>query len=132
MTVHVVLGPPGAGKTTWVRKHAKPDDIVIDCDAIAVALTVREGEHHDHPEPVLTTARVARKAAIDMALKLADHTDIYLIHAAPPTSVMWRYAHIEHEVHTLDPGYDEVMTRCHRLGRSESAIGAVERWYETP
>ena len=34
MTVHLVCGPPGAGKTTHVAQHAGPDDVVIDLDEI--------------------------------------------------------------------------------------------------
>lgn len=38
--VVLVTGPPCAGKTTWVRAHAGPDDLVLDRDAIT----------HPHPE----------------------------------------------------------------------------------
>lgn|GEM_PF-2001100 len=34
MTVHLVCGPPGAGKTTHVAANAGPDDVVIDLDEI--------------------------------------------------------------------------------------------------
>jgi hypothetical protein len=33
--VRLICGPPAAGKSTYVAHHAKPDDIVIDLDAIA-------------------------------------------------------------------------------------------------
>jgi hypothetical protein len=36
--VTVLIGPPAAGKSTYARTHAQPDDIVIDLDAIARAL----------------------------------------------------------------------------------------------
>lgn len=33
--VWLICGPPAAGKSTYVRNHAKPGDIVVDLDAIA-------------------------------------------------------------------------------------------------
>lgn len=38
--VTMVCGPPGAGKTTYVRRHRGVNDIVVDLDAIAAALTL--------------------------------------------------------------------------------------------
>lgn len=35
----IVCGPPAAGKTTWVRRHAAPGDLVIDLDAIKARLS---------------------------------------------------------------------------------------------
>lgn len=37
--VHLVCGPPAGGKSTFVREHAGPDNLVIDLDAIANELT---------------------------------------------------------------------------------------------
>lgn len=34
----IVCGPPASGKTTYVKDHAHPTDIVIDLDAIALSL----------------------------------------------------------------------------------------------
>lgn len=36
---YVVCGPPGAGKTTWVMARAKWGDVVLDVDALFVAVT---------------------------------------------------------------------------------------------
>jgi AAA domain len=38
LVLTVVTGPPCAGKTTYVRQHAKPGDIIVDFDLIAQAL----------------------------------------------------------------------------------------------
>lgn len=37
--VFLICGPPGAGKTTYVREHMKPGDIVWDFDAVLQAIT---------------------------------------------------------------------------------------------
>jgi predicted kinase len=39
---HIVYGAPGAGKTTYVRKHKQPDDVVIDLDLIGRALCMAD------------------------------------------------------------------------------------------
>lgn len=39
--VTMVSGPPGAGKTTYVRTHARPHDVVIDLDDILVRIGAR-------------------------------------------------------------------------------------------
>lgn len=40
--VHLVWGPPGAGKTTYVREHIRPGDVVIDLDLIGAALSMAD------------------------------------------------------------------------------------------
>ena len=40
--VHVIWGAPGSGKTTHVRKHMQPGDIVIDLDLIGRALSMAD------------------------------------------------------------------------------------------
>jgi hypothetical protein len=46
---HLILvsGPPCSGKSTHVQEHKQPGDLVIDYDAIALALG--SGHSHDHP-----------------------------------------------------------------------------------
>lgn len=44
----VVCGPPGAGKSTYVREHAQPSERVICFDQIATALFKRPGEQRAH------------------------------------------------------------------------------------
>lgn len=34
MTIRLVCGPPAAGKTTYVKEHAKQGDLIIDLDAL--------------------------------------------------------------------------------------------------
>ena len=44
-TVHIVYGPPLAGKSTFVRENMGPDDLVFDMDAVQNALCY--GADHD-------------------------------------------------------------------------------------
>lgn len=38
MTRFVICGPPGSGKTTWVRERARPGDLVWDFDDVAAVV----------------------------------------------------------------------------------------------
>ena len=37
--VHIVTGPPGAGKNTFVNAQMQPNDMIIDLDAIYAAIS---------------------------------------------------------------------------------------------
>lgn len=126
--LYVVIGPPAAGKSTYCREHAKPGDVVIDFDRLALALTgVADPDSHDHPETVKAVTKAARQAAIDKALTLTG-CDVYLIHSTPSAQLLARYRAAGAEVVTIDPGMDVVMERA-KAERPWWMQGAIKRWY---
>nr|WP_280371139.1 AAA family ATPase [Nocardia wallacei] len=128
--LYVVTGPPAAGKSTYCREHAQHGDIVIDHDALAVALAGgRDPDSHDHPKTVKTVTKAARRAAIDKAITLAHECDVYLIHSTPSAALLERYQAAGAEIITIDPGIDVVLGRA-KLERPWWMQGAIKRWYE--
>lgn len=63
----VIQGAPCSGKSTYLREHAQPGDIVIDFDVLAVALG--SGDPHDHPRHIRMVAIDMRRTAIASALQ---------------------------------------------------------------
>lgn len=124
----VVIGPPAGGKSTWVLRRAKPGDIVVDFDRLAVALTGQGGDPHDHPPAVAAVARVVRAAAVEAAVKQARTTDVYLIHSSPRQQRMAEYVALGAEVVTIDPGRDVVRERC-KTERPRRMFAAIDEWY---
>lgn len=108
----VITGPPCSGKSTWVRTHAQPDDIVVDLDRIALALAHEGTTHHDYPPHVRHVAINARAAAIRTALPLARDYDVWVIHMRPSKRDWMAYKQQGAHIVRLDPGYEEVMRRC--------------------
>lgn len=124
----IIIGPPAAGKSTWAQQRAKPGDIVVDFDRLAVALSGPGGDPHDHPPSVMAVTRAARTAAIEAAIKHARLTNVYLIHSSPSPQRMAEYRALGAEVVTIDPGRDVVRQRC-KVGRPRRMFAAIDEWY---
>jgi adenylate kinase family enzyme len=128
MALYVVVGPPGAGKTTYVQEHAQEGDVVIDMDRIASALTVSGVDTHQHGRTVRSVAHRARLTAISAALRYVDRVDVYVIHTKPRAEAMAKYARHGAMVITIDPGQDVVMQRVAEQ-RSDVAQDVAQQWY---
>lgn len=77
--VMLVCGPPAAGKSTYVRDNAKPDDIIIDLDMIARGY----GFGRNRPESVTNTLLQQRNDRLaDLAREPAERT-AWVIVGAP-------------------------------------------------
>lgn len=130
MALIVVIGPPAAGKSTWVLQRAKPTDVVIDYDRLAVALTGTGGDMHDHAAPVIAVTKAARVAAIEAALKQTRVTDVYVIHSNPGAQRMAEYRAMGAQIVTVDPGRDVVRERC-KSERPARMFAAIDEWYRS-
>lgn len=124
----VICGPPAAGKSSWIAARAKPADIVIDLDRIAVALAGPGAPQWQHDETLLKIAHRARFAAVDEAIKYRSTTDVYLIHTMPSAKALARYRRLEAKVVAVDPGRDIVMQRVKDM-RDPAMTAVATRWY---
>ena len=57
--VYIVWGPPASGKTTYVRKHMQPGDLVVDLDLIKQAISMCGKT--EAPDTLLPTALSIRE-----------------------------------------------------------------------
>lgn len=123
----LVIGPPAAGKSTWVRNAAEPGDICIDFDAIANTIT--PGHHgHDHLPHVVAVTRAARHAAITEAIKHRSSTGVYIIHSTPSVRLIHKYLYIGGCLVVVDPGQEIVFERI-KNERPELSMELAEKWY---
>lgn len=125
MTYTVVTGPPCAGKSTWVREHARPDDIVIDYDTLAQALSMSNDEH-DVPDAPRRVAMDARMTAITSAARQHD-VDVWVIDSDPSPERHGVYRMARAIYHRIDPGIDVCLERAQQ--RPPETEHYIMRWY---
>lgn len=124
----VVTGPPAAGKSSWIRSHAKPQDVIIDLDLMALAMAGPGADHHDHNETLLRIVHRARQAAIHEAERHLDTTDVFLIHTMPSPKARAKYRRLGARIVTVDPGEAIVRQRVKDM-RQPAMEAVVTRWY---
>lgn len=131
-SLHVVTGPPCSGKSTYVREHAAPTATVIDLDAMAEALGY-PGSHVDWgeetPHPARVAAMIARASLVKAALTHKLVGEVWLTDAVVSAVAQARYAGVDAEIVSLDPGLDVCRERAENDDRSAATIEQIERWY---
>lgn len=120
----LVTGPPASGKSTYVREHAAPEDLVVDYDALAQAIgsPVTHGHASGHREAV----KAARNALIRRIRAGEVEAPRAWIVSANPEAVRI-FPH--HEVVRMDPGEDVVRERVAQQRPAEFEA-LLDDWYQ--
>ena len=124
--IHVITGPPCAGKSTYIKDNAKDGDLRIDYDLIALALGAVNS--HAAEGAVRQAAFDAREGAIQAALK-DPAAESWIIHTTPSEDHIKMYTDAGAEFIPLDPGYEVCMERAKQDGRPQQTIDGIEKWY---
>lgn len=123
----LVIGPPGAGKTTWVGDNKGPNDLVVDYDQLAGAIGGTPNPTHDAPHNPLHQPTSDARNAILRGLRQGKYImgRAWIISSNPDAEGMFPY----HRVQVVDPGRDEVIRRLEQAGRPARYRQLVDEWY---
>jgi hypothetical protein len=131
--IHVVTGHICAGKSRLVRERARPEDLVIDFDELALALAGPGTRHGDYTPQILEVARLVRRVAIDEAIRhhRRGSFDLWIIHAYPSEADVARYRRAGAGLLELTVDPSELRRRA-AAERTGSAQAELERRLENP
>ena len=120
----LIVGPPCSGKTTYVREHMEPGDLVIDYDAIAQALG--SPSTHDHPASLHPFILAARDALLDRMTRQHDAPRAWLIKCEPTRDDITNAATIV----PVTASRDDCHARAELSQRPERWHGYIDEWFD--
>lgn len=131
MTVHVVVGPPCSGKSTFVDAAAEPGVPRFDFDRVAqvVAGTSDLEVAASASEAVLAMRRGFMGWLLDPE---TEPGEVWLINAHPTQATIERLEGIGAVFHVCDPGLEECLARAAREGRPDGTEERIRAWYDNP
>ena len=132
---HAIIGPPNGGKSTYVREHQQPGDIVVDFDALATCLLAGWDGQHNQPQYVRELAVGAWYGAYRRAVSVIEPVDVWIVKTLPATPrsprLLDEWVALDYDIVVCDPGKPEVMRRHERTRRGVPAERGIVQWYRT-
>ena len=124
----VVTGPPCSGKTTYVRQHARPGDVIVDFDVIAQA--VGSPVSHGHDDAIWKVAIEARDAALRTAVRCHQtmHATAWIIDSRPTPAARKNYQAAGGRIVDLTAPAAELHRRADEAGRPASWHNRIDQF----
>lgn len=128
----IVTGPPGAGKSTYVRQRIGPSDLLICLDTIISRITGLR-EHADAPGAIAQALEV-RNGLLHSLSRDTEHAAAWFIVSAPSPEERKRWARmLGGNLVVIDTPFEECVRRIRadpgRAERSRAMINAAARWW---
>lgn len=124
----VVVGPPCAGKPTYIRRMARAGDAPVDHDAPAAC--PGSDRSHEAPPAAADAAYAAGDAAVSR--RVAERWPAWVVHSRPSEAQPDAYRDAGARLVPPDPGMDERLARCERDGKPPGTAERIRDWYERP
>lgn len=133
--IYVVTGHICSGKSTYVKEHSRPQDIIVDMDRIALAISHESVQHHEYEPHIRSLARSTRWAIVQSAVLLhrtesVGQNDapfnVWIIHAYPDDSDERMYFMMDAKTIHIDAPQETLLQRA-RNERPQRAVDELAR-----
>jgi hypothetical protein len=125
--VTLVAGPPCAGKTTHVAAHAKPGDIIVDWNDLAIQ--AGSPVRYDHP-PQYRAAATKRRTQLEQHVADMHDGTAWVIRTLPRPAERAAAAYrLNATITIIDPGVQTCLDRARADRRDPDIDAAILRWY---
>lgn len=126
--IHVILGAPCSGKSTFVQEHRQQGDVVIDFDKLAQAFG-NDAAHMAAGDIKAVTFK-AREAAIQEVCK--RDCEAWIIHTKPTEKQMELYVEADAEFIEMKTDMETCLERCERDERPPETEQVIREYFEAP
>ena len=123
--IHVIIGAPCSGKSTYVREHAQKGDVIVDYDEIARALGA---DGHLPDGDIKQAAFRARKAVIDYCVE--TKCESWIIHSMPTDEQREAYAKAGAEQIVMETDMETCLQRAADDGRPPGTEQIIRDYFE--
>lgn len=123
--IHVILGPPCSGKSTYVSEHKQEGDVVIDFDKLAQAFG--SDAKHSAPRAVKEVTFKARETAIEHVCK--EDLEAWVIHTSPTDKQREMYDAAGAEYIEMDTDMETCLERCEADERPEGTAEIIRNYF---
>lgn len=123
--IHVVIGAPCSGKSTYVKAHRQDDDIVVDFDRLAEAFGSKSS--HSAPDQIKAVTFKARQAAIEEICQ--GGYEAWIIHTSPSEKQKELYEAAGAEYIEMETDIDTCLARAEADGRPEGTADVIRAFF---
>lgn len=124
--IHIITGPPCGGKSTYIGKHVKRGDLIVDYDEMAMTLGCAEKWN---PVGIVQRATQKARAAAIKAATNNPKAESWIIQSRLSEELRKEYESLGAEIVEIDPGKETCIERAKRDGRPKNIFLAIEGWY---